>query len=848
MLKIKKNFAFHEESVQHEYIGFLLMHFYVMFQLEDLPSEIRVFQNIYKNPQDYKNSHLPAMPHDDDFEVFNQFKQTNTESLKFYECSKGHIYSIGECKKPAMTAKCPTCQETIGGAGYKLAEGNKEASHLIEKNLSGYSLQSASQRLDDPENIRNMGSLETSILRIFLNCTLYICSMKQKQSMIDLIKFKTAALDDPREYFYEQLVKELRILSKVIQNSPDESILLVHFLLNKLAFQKTNQANFNLKEQKDRDNFEKLFIETLRNRLQDESSLDKLIKNLTDKIAQDAKHNKNDKVFQIAYELTDFGHSMSIDDELEFLQNKNYWLFRKQINIEVMSNHFANSVEKSAENKKRYKLLRKFISQIRELEAIKYLPDICKMQKLVCHKFNRHIDRHTASQIRIKDFIEIYLQNDDQLKEVVKTGSIAFLNAWKTIKSKLDKVISSSLINKIKLENELLKLANYEDLPLSYVLANKFKTGLYIYVLVFYLINLNNQFIKFYNDLTKNDESSNKVGVNQLTPSDCINFSTEKDILQIVFMHSNYSLERANQVNLEFDFVKIQQTIESRFVSNKLFVDTDTIPIFDYSDDVSDSNRFDHLNEKCVQKELDYNLVERISSTFRQPNELNDIISKINVIIDFVISSGCSKDTKIEDYAVNVLKMHTFNENYKSKEIEELSIVYLKSLWDLLNIRRAILLTEHGQDPFDQLNESFKYQIRADDDFSSDDESKAETSDSQESDEKEREMKINEKLIKKLVNGKIFLNLNNLFRILRLLYKFIVHKLYFLNETNVQEYTELRLESTLQELIEEEQEENEVNKEEKVQLKDFDLRNFQVKNTFHLWKLFTKVYLESRLK
>ena len=35
----------------------------------------------------------------------------------------------------------------------------------------------------------------------------------------------------------------------------------------------------------------------------------------------------------------------------------------------------------------------------------------------------------------------------------------------------------------------------------------------------------------------------------------------------------------------------------------------------------------------------------------------------------------------------------------------------LKSLWDLLGLRRAILLTQYRQDPFDQLDDKYKEHI-----------------------------------------------------------------------------------------------------------------------------------------
>ena len=53
---------------------------------------------------------------------------------------------------------------------------------------------------------------------------------------------------------------------------------------------------------------------------------------------------------------------------------------------------------------------------------------------------------------------------------------------------------------------------------------------------------------------------------------------------------------------------------------------------------------------------------EKICSYFKQPNQLNEIIRKIHIVIDFVISSGCSKDQKIMDYLINVLKMPYLDE------------------------------------------------------------------------------------------------------------------------------------------------------------------------------------------
>ncbi len=101
------------------------------------------FSKLLDNPSAFVTSFLPSIPHDDDYEIYKQFKQINNENLKFYQCKNGHYYGIGECTKPATNATCPTCGDRIGGQGHKLAEGNKEATDLTEKAQNAYYLPNA---------------------------------------------------------------------------------------------------------------------------------------------------------------------------------------------------------------------------------------------------------------------------------------------------------------------------------------------------------------------------------------------------------------------------------------------------------------------------------------------------------------------------------------------------------------------------------------------------------------------------------------------------------------------------------------------------------------------------------
>jgi hypothetical protein len=60
---------------------------------------------------------------------------------------------------------------------------------------------------------------------------------------------------------------------------------------------------------------------------------------------------------------------------------------------------------------------------------------------------------------------------------------------------------------------------------------------------------------------------------------------------------------------------------------------------------------------------------EKIASFYKQPNELNEIIRKLHIVIDFVIASGCKPETKIMDYACETLKMTNLEESSINKQV-----------------------------------------------------------------------------------------------------------------------------------------------------------------------------------
>ena len=51
----------------------------------------------------------------------------------WFKCPNGHLYAIGDCGGAQQASTCPDCGETIGGGGYRLAEGNRFAGGALDE-------------------------------------------------------------------------------------------------------------------------------------------------------------------------------------------------------------------------------------------------------------------------------------------------------------------------------------------------------------------------------------------------------------------------------------------------------------------------------------------------------------------------------------------------------------------------------------------------------------------------------------------------------------------------------------------------------------------------------------------
>ncbi len=130
---------------------------------------------------------------------------------------------------------------------------------------------------------------------------------------------------DDREFFANQILKDVDLLSVCLQHSPEESLLLVHYLLSSANRVKSESIHFSVKleTKADRNKYEEILCkEFIKKAIGND--FDKTIEQMNKVVADDTHSSGSYQLFKISYDL------LSPDDFVEanessFFNNKKYW-------------------------------------------------------------------------------------------------------------------------------------------------------------------------------------------------------------------------------------------------------------------------------------------------------------------------------------------------------------------------------------------------------------------------------------------------------------------------------------------------------------------------------------------
>ncbi|CAG2239384.1 RNF213 [Mytilus edulis] len=417
-----------------------------------------------------KESYFPTMPQDD-LDLIKEAllasrPDDGSENPVFHRCPNGHLYVIGDCGRPTVVARCKAqnCGLEIGGQSHVLKAGNIK-DHGVDTTDTGHILGRAKYRNLAPFPERSLKPVNCAIMKLLLHMAMYIGANNNAQ-------------------------KDLRSISTVLGKSVENVLILIHYLLAEIMNSRT-QARIGeraeddiclLKDKRSRetweDNFNKRYIVPVLEKSEE------IMNTVNNRIVND-KRLGNDPLLQLLYE-TDKPADILGTEYLS--ENPSVWQFRDRISVD----HLMQTFVKSQQN---CPVLQQFLEEEHFLRALRFVPGIIRLQKMLIQKYSRRLNRSEALGLTMD---KILMEFQDTRSSEIQSCWNDFKQAWENVHQSLEGYGFPMNGNFVYLSKENCRRRMDERTSIACVLPSERDTGLCSYALLFFLLEKQNLFLQKY--------------------------------------------------------------------------------------------------------------------------------------------------------------------------------------------------------------------------------------------------------------------------------------------------------------------------------------------------------------
>ena len=228
-------------------IAQLVVHYMVVLNIMEPTHFVEPLMFLMNQPGKMTNCFLPTMPQDDLEYVHESLLAARNQNFRgggdgnyvFYKCPNGHPYVIGDCGNPAIVGTCKECGARIGGQNYKLEAGNQKITEFKDNKSLGHILGPARQRSRVPVPERNLSAATCTVLRMMSHMSMYLAANQNANAVGGLVVPPIQGTEAVK-FFQEHIEVDLEVLAKALNRSPDDSVLLLHTILDNLIKKKEN--------------------------------------------------------------------------------------------------------------------------------------------------------------------------------------------------------------------------------------------------------------------------------------------------------------------------------------------------------------------------------------------------------------------------------------------------------------------------------------------------------------------------------------------------------------------------------------------------------------------------------
>ncbi|XP_062573630.1 E3 ubiquitin-protein ligase rnf213-alpha-like, partial [Saccostrea cucullata] len=681
----------------------LLNHFFItLLQIPEKRTLIEPLNKLVQQPQDMQGAFLPTMPQDNVAEMREALlaaRGVNDANPVFYRCPNGHPYVIGNCGRPAIVGRCKDCGQEIGGQGHQLIAGNI-LDQGLDQTATGHILGRADGRQPVASPERSLSPIECAIVRLFAHMAMYLGASINLQAIQSIIKPDL----DPATvlpFLWAHIEKDFLTIQKAIGKSVDDVYILIHRICNDIMEKHrgtpVNQEICFLANKSSRKKWEEDFTQTYLSPVLQE--MNSFLKSLNKQLANDQRLGSDPLLC-----LIDIPSEHSSPSTLHNVPA--VWRYRSQITMD----HLLHTLQVQG---RAHQVLTMFLQEEHHLRAIRLVPNILKLQRMLIQRYQRKLDRIEASRISIEDMIESY-ENEGRAEEIKRLVR-DFIEAWQCVREQILTFAFPTLEGLARVPKEYCHKSINESHPISVLLPTFRDAGLCSYGLLYFLLKKQNNFLQEYCKKKKMQYTQlPKVPVNDVTSPHLISYHPERDILPMVLANCHYTFQVGKGTKIDYNFVDLERQLMDRFLFSKSVID---MPVYEfemmtYRSETTNAVVFRHLRQKIKQEPLTPAVANQISEEIRAYPDLCQTLDKLDITISFLKSVGGDANMSLEKFMTQTLKMENPFPSQKARS--SCMCKHTQSLWITLAMEKTKRQASHKEDAFEGVSGELRVDLLPD--------------------------------------------------------------------------------------------------------------------------------------
>ncbi|XP_020560953.1 E3 ubiquitin-protein ligase RNF213 isoform X3 [Oryzias latipes] len=643
-------------------------------------------QQLAVTPANMQASFLPTMPED---MVALARQALNSMQLQWYTCPNGHPCTIGECGQPMQRSRCVDCGAVIGGENHAPVDGFQHLQFQGDRTQPGHILGDPRNR-DNPNmmDTKGLSSVPFTTLRMFTHMAMLLGFCHHAPFISAIIKPPVA---DPAAFLFEHLEKDLKHLIRSLGKGTDDTICAVHLLISSLLEPHQQQkwpvpydSRLSSKDARNAWDVEMsntVITPQLKN-------LERRLKEVNSVIRSDSRISANPVMTLV---FGDPKHFLASLHPNSLLHCSAVWSCRQKVSLLSLTH-----IVEQNDGKDTLPVLWRFLHREAEIRLVKHLPDILTLQKDLVKKFQNTSELAFDT---IGEFLET--QKAGSLKAWYMKRITIFLKTWNQLR------VSLATNGEIKIPADFCQ----KDLDLNsdfkVLLPRRQGPGLCSTALVSYLISVHNDLIYCVDKHTE-EETSFKVSPADLTELHVIHYELERDVMPLVLSNTQYSIQKGQETIHEYDLLKIQQQIISRFLLGKPLLTLNGIPTLVNRHERNYEIIFKDIKTKVKQESLQNLTLVSIAGELQSYSEVCEALSTLEVALGFLAMTGGEPHMQLSHYLEEVLQMGNQVAQHILKTLSMCCLKHCVALWQLLASLKSENMLRLKRDPFVGISEDYK--------------------------------------------------------------------------------------------------------------------------------------------